>query len=60
MDEENWWYLLKDGPGENAKEVGWVSEENISEWSPPKKEESLIDLDPGYPVKDEEPLIDLD
>lgn len=59
-DEKSWWYLLKDGPGEDAKDVGWASEESLDDWSEPKKEESLIDLDPGYPDKEEEPLIDFD
>lgn len=44
-DEKSWWYLLKDGPGEDAKDVGWASEESLDDWSEPKKEESLIDLD---------------
>ena len=38
-------YLLRDGPGEEAKDLGWASEESLIDWSPPK---SLIDLDPGY------------
>ena len=37
-------YLLKDGPGADAKDVRWVSEEDLREWYPAKKEESLIDL----------------
>ena len=41
-------YLLKDGPGEKAKNVCWMSEDKIQEWRAPKVEESLIDLDPGY------------
>ena len=41
-------YLLKDGPGEKAKDLGWVIEDKIRDWYPPKVEESLIDLDPGY------------
>lgn len=40
--------------------MGWASEESLNDWSPPKKEESLIDLDPEYPVKEEKPLIDFD
>ena len=47
----NWLYLLKDGAGEKAKNVCWASEDKIQEWTPPKVEESLIDLDPGYEVK---------
>ena len=41
-------YLLKDGPGEKAKDVCWTSEDKLQEWAQPKVEESLIDLDPGY------------
>lgn len=52
--------IEKDGPGEDAKDVGWATEECLIVWNPPKKEESLIDLDPGYPVKEEEPLLDFD
>ena len=37
-------YLLKDGPGADAKDVRWVSEEDLREWFPPKEEVSLIDL----------------
>lgn len=37
-------YLLKDGPGEEAKDMGRVAEGDLSEWHPPKEEESLIDL----------------
>ena len=37
-------YLLKDGPGADAKDVGWASEGNLREWFPPKEEVSLIDL----------------
>ena len=51
MSYGNTLYLLKDGPGEKAKDVCWISEDKIQEWSPPTEEESLIDLDPGYEVK---------
>lgn len=44
-------YLLKDGPGEKAKNVCWMSEDKIRGWKAPKVEESLIDPDPGYEVK---------
>lgn len=37
-------YLLKDGPREDAKDLGWASEESLIDWSPP---ESLIDMDPA-------------
>lgn len=38
-------YLLKDGPGQDAKDVeGWVSEDRLREWYEPKEEEPLIDL----------------
>ena len=54
-------YLLKDGPGEKAKDVCWMSENKIQEWTQPKVEESLIDLDPGYGEvkKEQEDLIEL-
>ena len=38
-------YLLRDGPGGEAKDLGWANEASLIDWSPP---ESLIDLDPGY------------
>lgn len=37
-------YFLKDGPGENAKDVGWEPEDSLREWFPLKEEDSLIDL----------------
>ena len=54
-------YLLKDGPGEKAKDVCWTSEDKLQEWAQPKVEESLIDLDPGYDEvkKEQEDLIEL-
>ena len=54
-------YLLKDGPGEKAKDVCWMSEDKLQEWAQPKVEESLIDLDPGYDEakKEQEDLIEL-
>lgn len=39
------WYLLKDGPGKDAKDVGWEIEDRLCEWHEPKEEESLIDLE---------------
>lgn len=38
-------YLLKDGPGKDAKDVGWEIEDRLCEWYEPKEEESLIDLE---------------
>ncbi|CAF9932552.1 hypothetical protein IMSHALPRED_008915 [Imshaugia aleurites] len=38
-------YLLKYGPGEKAKDMGWVEEEDVYKEPPVKEEESLIDLD---------------
>lgn len=35
-------YYVKDGPGEEAKDMGRVSEEDLHDWSP--KEELLIEL----------------
>ena len=54
-------YLLKDGPGEKAKDVCWMSEDKLQEWVQSKVEESLIDLDPGYDEvkKEQEDLIEL-
>ena len=52
-------YLLRDGPGDEAKELGWANEASLIDWSPP---ESLIDLDPGYTEvkkRQEEDLIEL-
>lgn len=38
-------YLLKDGAGENAQDVGgWVSEDRLRDWYEPKEEEPLINL----------------
>ena len=48
-------YLVKDGPGENAKDVGWVREEDLHIGIRLEEGESLIDL----PMDEEEPLIEL-
>ena len=43
-------YLLKDRPGDKAKDVCWMAEDGIRGWREPEmgEGESLIDLDPGY------------
>ena len=38
-------YLLKDGPGKDAKDVGWEIEDRLREWYEPTEEESLIELE---------------
>lgn len=37
-------YLLKDGPGESAKDLRWVREKHLKNWFPAKEEEPLIEL----------------
>ena len=32
-------YLLKDGPGEDAKDVGWATEASLEDWLPPTQEQ---------------------
>lgn len=52
-------YLVKDGPGENAKDVGWVREENLDEDIPLEEGESLMDLSVDSSVDEGESLIEL-
>ena len=41
---EKWQYLLKDGSGEKAQEVGWTNEEDLEDENP--NPPSLIDDSP--------------
>ena len=43
--DDKWTYLLKDGPGEKAQEVGWAEEEELEHESPDGPP-NLIDLSP--------------
>lgn len=36
------WYLLKDGPGEKAKDMGWFKEEGLDSYR--EEEPCLLDL----------------
>ena len=54
--------LVKDGPGEHAKDVGRFKEEDLDEDMPLEPGESLIDMsvdEGGHSVREEEPLIEL-